>query len=295
MFKSKRARSEETRQDAPSESRGKKADGKKSAGAGAETLKSGAADALKSKVPPALTPKRKQTTPPDGATIREQFEAVRRYAAEPRVGAGLGIGLEPRRSASEDPSRLQIGRGITFKGEIGDCETLVVEGKVSASANCKSFQVQEDGVYDGEMECETAEICGRVEGRIRVRGRLTIRSAGQLSGEITYGELDISAGGRLAGDIRHEPVPEETAKEDKPAERAPSSSPTPLNPPVAADAAPNAPSNLPDPAGLGPQMPNPPTGAKDTVGTAKDGSDPAIDTSAGEAMPLAVGSAGART
>ena len=312
MFNSKRARSKEPRELAPGETEDLKAVGKdaavtlkkagpgaeslKSAGAeslksaGAESLKSAGTNSLKSKVPPALTPKRRQTTPPDGATIRQQFEAVRRYAAEPRLG--VGIGSEPRRGAGEDPSRLLIGRDITFKGQIGDCETLVIEGKVGASAKCHSFQVQEDGVYDGEIECETAEICGRVEGRIRIRGRLTIRSAGQLSGEITYGELDIATGGCLSGDIRHEPVAEETAKEDKTAPRAPS--PSPLNPPVAAQAAPNAPSNLPDPADVGPQRQTPTIGAADPVGAAADVADPAIDTPVGEEMPLAVGTAGAR-
>ena len=302
MFKSKRARSKEPRELAPGETEALKAVGKdaavtlKKAGpgakslksAGAESLKSAGTNSLKSKVPPALTPKRRQTTPPDGATIRQQFEAVRRYAAEPRLG--VGIGPEPRRGAGEDPSRLLIGRDITFKGQIGDCETLVIEGKVGASAKCHSFQVQEDGVYDGEIECETAEICGRVEGRIRIRGRLTIRSAGQLSGEITYGELDIATGGCLSGDIRHKPVAEETAKEDKTAPRAPS----PLNPPVAAQAAPNAPSNLPDPADVGPQRQTPTIGAAVTAGAAADVADPAIDTPVGDEMPLAVGTAGAR-
>ena len=287
MFKMKRAQTEESRQDTLAEIQGSKIDNDDST---AQTRSAEPrAEGLKSKVPLTSSPKRRQTAAPDGATIRQQFEAVRRYAAEP----GAGFSLQPRRTTAEEPSRLLIGRDISFKGQIGECQSLIVEGRVAAKAKCRAFQVQESGVYEGEIEAESAEVCGRVEGRVRVRGRLTIRTAGQMNGDIAYGELDIAVGGRLSGNIRHEPVPEETAK-DEPA--APSQ-------PVVAAAAEKTPSGLsdppvppdpPDPSDVGPQvlLPAPvaaePSPARDA---APQQADPTPEPNP---EPVAVGSAGAR-
>lgn len=288
MFKMKRAQPEEPRQDAPADIHGSKPDDTglpvqaKPAGPAAGR----AAEGLKSKVPPALITKRRQTAPPDGATIRQQFETVRRYAAEPR----FGIGPEPGHSAAEEPSKLVIGREISFKGQIGDCKTLVVEGKVSANAKCTSLHVLESGVYDGEIEVETAEISGRVEGRIRIRRRLTIHAAGRVSGDVVYGELEITAGGRLLGDIRHEPIAEPAAETKPETTSKPAPSPRPT-----VDKAPEAaPSGLPDPSNVGPQARQSASAGGETS-SPRDGAGEASTGAPDQApKPIAVGAAGTR-
>ena len=255
MFKMKRALPEEPRQDAPAELQGSEIDNHdptiQARPAGPR------ADGLKSRVPPALTPKRRQSAAPDGATIRQQFEAVRRYAAEPSVG----LSRQPGQAPAEEPSRLLIGRDISFKGQIADCQSLIVEGKVAANAKCRSLQIQESGVYKGEIEAETVEVCGRIEGRVQVRGRLTIRAAGRVNGEVTYGELDIAAGGQLSGEIRHEPVPQEVAKDERAAPAQPVVAATAeITPSVLSD--PPVPLDPPDPSDVGPQV-RPPTPVAD--------------------------------
>ena len=251
-------------------------------------------DGLKSKVPPALSPIRRQTAAPDGATIRQQFEAVRRYAAEP----GAAFAHQPTPVIAAEPSTLLIGRDISFKGEISDCQSLVVEGTVVANAKCHAVQIQESGVYEGEIEAETIEVCGHIEGHIRVRGRLTIRSVGRANGNITYGELDISAGGQLSGDIQHEPVPEETPKNEPAAISEPAA---PFQPVVAAaDTAPldlsdpPFPQDLPYPTDAGPQVPTPAPDAVEpslTSDAAPPQADPDPEPDPG---PFAVGAAGDR-
>jgi cytoskeletal protein CcmA (bactofilin family) len=304
MFKLKRAQPEQPGSDAPVDvddpragQSGRPADAKPG-GTGLE--------GLKSRVPPALTPKRRQTPPPDGETIRQQFETVRRYAAE----SGIAIGLEPRSATTEEPNRLLIGRDISFKGEIGECETLVVEGKVAANSKCRTLHVNETGLYDGEIEAETAEISGRVEGRIRVRGRLSIRAEGQVNGEITYGELDIATGGRLAGDIRHQPVEEKTAKAEpaaktrpaakfEPAAKSePQAASEPVSPPVSppasavAEPASEAPSGLPNPFDIDPPA-APETPGADDSSASRDDTEQSTDTERSR-IPVTVGVAGTR-
>ena len=102
MFKMKRAQPEESRQDTPAEIQGSKIDNDDST---AQTRSAEPrAEGLKSKVPLTSSPKRRQTAAPDGATIRQQFEAVRRYAAEP----GAGFSLQPRRTTAEEISVASI-------------------------------------------------------------------------------------------------------------------------------------------------------------------------------------------
>ena len=81
MFKMRRAQAEEPRQDTFAEIQNLEIDNHDftaQAGPASPRL-----DGLKLKVPPPVSPTRRQTAAPDGATIRQQFEAVRRYAAEP--------------------------------------------------------------------------------------------------------------------------------------------------------------------------------------------------------------------
>ena len=316
MFKLKRAQPEQPGHDAPVDVDDPRTD--ENGGPVGTKLEATGLEGLKSRVPPALTPKRRQTPPPDGETIRQQFETVRRYAAE----SGIAIGLEQRRATTEEPNRLLIGRDISFKGEIGECENLVVEGKVIADAKCRTLHVNESGFYDGEIETETAEIAGRVEGRIRVRGRLSIRTSGQVSGEITYGELDIATGGRLAGDIRHQPIEEKAAKAEPTAktqpaaktEPAPKSEPVtktepatksepeaasePVSPPVSppasvvAEPASKAPAGLPNPFDIDPPAP-PTTPGADDSSASRDDAEQSTDPERSR-IPVTVGAAGTR-
>lgn len=292
MFKMRRARTEEPRQDTFAEIQASNVEDLDFTPHAMPARSR--PEGLKSKVPPALTPKRRQTAAPDGATIRQQFEAVTRYAAEP----GVAVARQPTPAIAAEPSTLLIGRDISFKGEISDCQSLVIEGTVAASAKCHAVQVQESGIYEGEIEAETIEVCGRIEGRVRVRGRLTIRSAGLVNGDITYGELDIAAGGRLSGGIQHEPVPEETARSEPTAASEPA---TPFQPVIAAaDKAPSdlseppLPQDFPDPADVGPQVATPAPDAVEpslTSDAAPPQADPLPEP---DPEPIAVGAAGDR-
>jgi len=49
-----------------------------------------------------------------------------------------------------------------------------------------------------------ADVHGRFEGELVVRKRLLIRAGGHVSGNITYGEIEIESGGGISGTIRSE-------------------------------------------------------------------------------------------
>ena len=113
---------------------------------------------------------------------------------------------QPHTSPGANPlpedNRLIVGRNIHLKGEIGSCDTLVVEGRVEAAMKSRIIQTAESGVFIGEAEVETAEIHGRFEGKLTANKRLVVHATGRVTGTVRYGTIIIEDGGRIAGDIQ---------------------------------------------------------------------------------------------
>jgi cytoskeletal protein CcmA (bactofilin family) len=108
----------------------------------------------------------------------------------------------PAPAMPSEENRLIVGRNIQLKGEIGACDTLVVEGRVESSMKSRTIQTAESGVFIGEAEVETAEIRGLFEGKLTARKRLIVRAQGRVTGTVRYGTLVIEEGGRVSGDIK---------------------------------------------------------------------------------------------
>jgi cytoskeletal protein CcmA (bactofilin family) len=99
--------------------------------------------------------------------------------------------------------KLIVGRDISLSGEITACDVLVVEGTVEAKLrDGRNIEIAESGLFKGSVEIDEADIAGRFEGDISVRGRLRLRSTGKINGSIRYGELEVEAGGQLIGEIQ---------------------------------------------------------------------------------------------
>ena len=108
-------------------------------------------------------------------------------------------------STANDPAagrKLYIGQGITLSGEIESCDHLVVEGTVEAALKGASvLEIAEAGAYFVTVDIDEATIAGRFEGDLTVRGRLTVKASGSITGSITYKELAIEAGSNIDGKL----------------------------------------------------------------------------------------------
>jgi cytoskeletal protein CcmA (bactofilin family) len=100
--------------------------------------------------------------------------------------------------------QLTVGREISLTGgEISSCDTLIIEGSVEADVqNCRDVEIAETGRFKGTAEIDNADVRGIFEGNLVVRNRLLIRSGGQVSGTISYGQLEIELGGQIHGDVQ---------------------------------------------------------------------------------------------
>ncbi len=146
-----------------------------------------------------LTRRNVNVTPALGA-LGQQHEVAARTEVPVRPEAPL---LHERvKTDSVSGSRLIVGPDIKLKGvEITDCDTLVVEGTVEASMDSRVVQIAENGVFNGKVSIDIAEIRGRFEGELTAREQLIIYASGHVSGKIRYGKIKIEEGAEICGDI----------------------------------------------------------------------------------------------
>jgi cytoskeletal protein CcmA (bactofilin family) len=97
---------------------------------------------------------------------------------------------------------LFVGKGVRLSGEVGNCRRLVIQGELSASqVKAAHLEVREGGRLKGRAEAGRVDLEGSFEGDLRVEGLLAIGPRGRAQGSLRYGDIEITRGGRLAGDL----------------------------------------------------------------------------------------------
>jgi cytoskeletal protein CcmA (bactofilin family) len=135
--------------------------------------------------------------------------------------AGTGIARAPAATPSDladSGKRLIVGEGIQMKGEITACDRLVVEGQVEVTLRAtRMLEIKPTGHFTGSCEVEVAEVSGVYEGNLTVRGRLTVHAGGRVTGDITYGEIELERGAEITGKLGVREQASRTTSEREPA------------------------------------------------------------------------------
>ena len=98
--------------------------------------------------------------------------------------------------------RLIVGQGIQMKGEITACDRLVVEGHVEVTLKAtRMLEIKPSGHFTGSCEVEEAEVSGVYDGNLTVRGRLIVHAGGRVTGDISYGEIELERGAQITGKL----------------------------------------------------------------------------------------------
>ncbi len=101
-------------------------------------------------------------------------------------------------SGKDQSRKLTVGRDISLNGEIGACDHLVVEGTVRATVKGgKMLEISETGTFTGMVDIDNADIAGRFEGDLIVRGKLTIRPTAHVTGHLHYDRLQVDTGATI--------------------------------------------------------------------------------------------------
>lgn len=101
----------------------------------------------------------------------------------------------------EQPGRNNlIGNGTTIKGEIIATGDIRVDGTVIGTMKSSGkIVVGQQGVIEGEIICNSADISGRVKGIMRVEELTSLKSTSRLEVELYTKQLFIEIGAIFTG------------------------------------------------------------------------------------------------
>lgn len=156
--------------------------------------RNGRVEALTAARPPARASESRSATPP-ATSPRPQGSAR-------RPGGGAPDDDATAHAEDKEGQRLVVGARIDLKGEVSNCDALIVQGHLEGSARSRILQVAQGGTFVGDAEVEIAEVSGSIQGTLTVSGNLIIRSTGRVHGTIRYYAVQIEPGGQLAGDVQ---------------------------------------------------------------------------------------------
>jgi cytoskeletal protein CcmA (bactofilin family) len=120
----------------------------------------------------------------------------------PAAPAPASPSSEAARGEERKEAKLIVGPDIKMKGvEVADCDTLVVEGRIEATLDARVLQIASNGVFQGTVAVDVAEIHGTLDGELTVRKQLVLHATGRVSGKIRYAKIKVEEGAELSGEI----------------------------------------------------------------------------------------------
>ena len=97
----------------------------------------------------------------------------------------------------------RIENTTNLKGEIVSSGDFRVDGILEGSIKIKGkIVVGKEGLIDGLVNCESADIEGKIKGKINVSGAFNLRSSAIVEGEVTIGKLIVESGAILNAKCR---------------------------------------------------------------------------------------------
>jgi cytoskeletal protein CcmA (bactofilin family) len=106
---------------------------------------------------------------------------------------------------SDNRGVLIIGEDAVLKGEVKSGHRVEIYGYVEGGVTASDVVVHEGGKLFGNVNSDTAEIHGTIQGDVRVQQLIRIKSTGHAAGKIKYGRLAMEEGGELSAHVRNIP------------------------------------------------------------------------------------------
>ena len=95
-----------------------------------------------------------------------------------------------------DNSAINIlDSGTVIRGDLESTGRLRIDGKIIGTINAKEKVILgQSGYVEGEINCKSAEISGKVKGKLVVQELLTMKASAQLDGDVFTQKLAIEPG-----------------------------------------------------------------------------------------------------
>lgn len=101
---------------------------------------------------------------------------------------------------------LALGPGARLSlAERFEGESAQIDGELSGALKVRRFVLGRGASMQGHVSCENAQVRGRFEGELRVRGKLVVFASGRVEGKVRFAEVQVWKGGEISGNVmRHE-------------------------------------------------------------------------------------------
>lgn len=97
----------------------------------------------------------------------------------------------------------RIAEGTIFKGEIESKSDIRIDGTFDGRINSTGRVVIGEGAnVKGEILCGDADIFGKVEGSLTVKGVLSLKSSCSVKGDLTIAKLSVELGASFDGSCK---------------------------------------------------------------------------------------------
>ena len=97
-----------------------------------------------------------------------------------------------------------ISKDLTIDGNMSSDGAIQLEGSVKGEIRCRSLEIMEGGVLDGQITCDTLRVRGKVRGGIDAR-IVYLDETADVRGDILHGVLNILPGAYLEGRLQRRP------------------------------------------------------------------------------------------
>jgi cytoskeletal protein CcmA (bactofilin family) len=93
-----------------------------------------------------------------------------------------------------------IGAGTSIEGDVISSGDIRIDGSLKGTLKTRGkLVIGPSGNVEGEVTCQNADISGNIRGKVNVTELLSLKGTAKLSGEIATGKLSIEPGADFSG------------------------------------------------------------------------------------------------
>ena len=94
---------------------------------------------------------------------------------------------------------LYIGEGVIANGAALVPGKATLNGQFEGALTAKHLEILSKGVVSGTIQASLISVAGNLSKAVEATEVLSIESSGVVSGNITYGKLEVAKGGEILG------------------------------------------------------------------------------------------------
>ena len=117
------------------------------------------------------------------------------------VDKGKQVFLNKSDLVGDNPNKMVIGSGTSFRGSDINTDYIEIYGKVETSIHSKIIYVGTAAEIIGPITCDHIEIHGSVSGGIQVNGKATIKKTATVVGTLRYQVISVEEGASVYSDL----------------------------------------------------------------------------------------------